>query len=71
MISLARLHVLSCSVAWQILKLQAMLLTIHNCLQWTDDTSMALCLAESLIECRGFNPVDQLKRYCEWYQVSC
>ena len=32
--------------------------------QWTDDTSMALCLAESLIECRGFDPVDQLTRYC-------
>jgi ADP-ribosyl-[dinitrogen reductase] hydrolase len=30
---------------------------------WTDDTSMALCLAESLIECRGFDPVDQLERY--------
>ena len=26
--------------------------------QWTDDTSMALCLAESLIACRGFDPVD-------------
>ena len=24
--------------------------------QWTDDTSMALCLAESLIECKGFDP---------------
>lgn len=35
--------------------------------QWTDDTSMALCLAESLIECRGFNPVDQLKRYVRWW----
>jgi ADP-ribosyl-[dinitrogen reductase] hydrolase len=22
--------------------------------QWTDETSMALCLAESLIECSGF-----------------
>ena len=31
--------------------------------QWTDDTSMALCLAESLIECKGFDPVDQMKRY--------
>ena len=38
-------------------------------LQWTDDTSMALCLAESLIECQGFNPVDQAKRYWRWYQV--
>ncbi len=31
--------------------------------QWTDDTSMALCLAESLVERRGFDPVDQLQRY--------
>ena len=37
--------------------------------QWTDDTSMALCLAESLVECQGFNPVDQLKRYWKWYEV--
>lgn len=36
--------------------------------QWTDDTSMALCLAESLIECCGFDPVDQLRRYCRWYR---
>lgn len=35
--------------------------------QWTDDTSMALCLAESLIECKGFDPVDQLERYFRWY----
>ena len=26
--------------------------------QWTDDTSMALCLAESLIECKGFDPAN-------------
>lgn len=36
--------------------------------QWTDDTSMALCLAESLIEKRGFDPVDQLERYVRWYR---
>ena len=30
--------------------------------QWTDDTSMALCLAESLIEKRSFDPKDQLDR---------
>ena len=36
--------------------------------QWTDDTSMALCLAESLIECSGFDLIDQLKRYCRWYR---
>ena len=40
--------------------------------QWTDDTSMALCLAESLIECKGhdplhpYNPEDQLRRYVMW-----
>lgn len=34
--------------------------------QWTDDTSMALCLAESLIECKGFDPVDQMRRYVRW-----
>lgn len=35
---------------------------------WTDDTSMALCLAESLIERRGFDPKDQLSRYVSWYR---
>jgi ADP-ribosyl-[dinitrogen reductase] hydrolase len=34
--------------------------------QWTDDTSMALCLAESLIHCRGFDPRDQMERYVRW-----
>lgn len=33
---------------------------------WTDDTSMALCLAASLIERQGFDPVDQMQRYCRW-----
>jgi ADP-ribosylglycohydrolase len=36
--------------------------------QWTDDTSMALCLAESLIARRGFDPIDQLERYLRWYR---
>ena len=36
--------------------------------QWTDDTSMALCLADSLIQCKGFNPQDQLERYLLWYE---
>ena len=34
--------------------------------EWTDDTSMALCLAESLLECGAFDPVDQLSRYVRW-----
>lgn len=36
--------------------------------EWTDDTSMALCLAESLIEKRGFDPVHQLETYCRWWR---
>ena len=36
--------------------------------QWTDDTSMALCLAESLIECREFDPRDQMERYARWWK---
>lgn len=42
--------------------------------QWTDDTSMALCLAESLVQKKGFDAVDQMNRYCNWYQygyLSC
>lgn len=36
--------------------------------QWTDDTSMALCLAESLILQRGFDAHDQLQRYVRWWR---
>ena len=36
--------------------------------QWTDDTSMALCLAESLIESDGFEPRDQMERYVRWWR---
>jgi ADP-ribosyl-[dinitrogen reductase] hydrolase len=35
---------------------------------WTDDTSMALCLATSLVELGRFDPADQMRRYCEWYE---
>ena len=35
--------------------------------QWTDDTSMALCLAASLVE-KGFDLDDQMQRYVRWYQ---
>ena len=38
--------------------------------EWTDDTSMALCLAESLIVRRGFDPIDQLGRYVAWWQTG-
>jgi ADP-ribosyl-[dinitrogen reductase] hydrolase len=36
--------------------------------QWTDDTSMALCLASSLVERQGFDPYDQMERYLRWYE---
>jgi len=36
--------------------------------EWTDDTSMALCLATSLVEVDGFSADDQMERYWRWYQ---
>lgn len=35
--------------------------------QWTDDTSMALCLAESLLSKNGFDARDQMARYLNWW----
>jgi ADP-ribosyl-[dinitrogen reductase] hydrolase len=35
---------------------------------WTDDTSMALCLASSLAELGQFDPADQMRRYSRWYK---
>jgi ADP-ribosyl-[dinitrogen reductase] hydrolase len=35
--------------------------------QWTDDTSMALCLAESLLTKNGFDPRDQMVRHLNWW----
>lgn len=34
--------------------------------QWTDDCSMALCLAHSLLYRGGFDAADQMNRYCNW-----
>ena len=36
--------------------------------QWTDDTSMALCLATSLVGCGGFDATDQMQRYVRWWR---
>ena len=36
--------------------------------QWTDDTSMALCLAESLVACEGFNASHQMDLYVRWWR---
>jgi ADP-ribosylglycohydrolase len=35
---------------------------------WSDDTAMALCLADSLLECNGFDARDQVERYRRWQQ---
>ncbi len=42
--------------------------------QWTDDTSLALCLGFSLVEKNGFDPHDQIERYIKWFRegyMSC
>lgn len=36
--------------------------------EWTDDTSMALCLAMSLVECGQFDAEDQMQRYYRWME---
>ncbi|RMG17672.1 MAG: ADP-ribosylglycohydrolase family protein [Bacteroidetes bacterium] len=38
--------------------------------EWTDDTSMALCLATSLVECQGFDARDQMQRYMRWFRAG-
>lgn len=38
--------------------------------EWTDDTSMALCLADSLLACKGFNGNDQMTRYHSWWKTG-
>jgi len=38
--------------------------------QWTDDTSMALCLATSLVRCNSFDPDDQMRLYCRWNETG-
>ncbi len=37
-----------------------------NAGEWTDDTSMALCLAESIVDTGALDPADQLRRYLLW-----
>ena len=36
--------------------------------QFTDDMSMALCIAESLLTKKSFVHLDQLERYKEWFE---
>lgn len=39
-----------------------------NAGQWTDDTAMMLCLADSFIENGSLDLADQAKRFLSWYQ---
>jgi ADP-ribosyl-[dinitrogen reductase] hydrolase len=36
--------------------------------QWTDDTSMALALADSLLSCGGLNEHDLMTRFVSWWE---
>ncbi|WP_041357544.1 ADP-ribosylglycohydrolase family protein [Methylorubrum extorquens] len=36
--------------------------------EWTDDTSMALCLAECLLARDGLDERDLLERFCRWFR---
>ena len=38
--------------------------------EWTDDTIMALCLAESLIKNKQFNQIDILNSWLAWYEFG-
>lgn len=38
--------------------------------EWTDDTSMALCLATSLVERRAFDADDQMRNYNRWAETG-
>jgi ADP-ribosyl-[dinitrogen reductase] hydrolase len=35
---------------------------------WTDDTSMAICLAESILAKNSIDPIDLMSRFLRWYQ---
>ena len=36
--------------------------------EWTDDTSMALCLADSLLAAGRLDAGDLIERFCRWYE---
>ena len=36
--------------------------------QWTDDTAMAIALAESLVACGALDPVDLMSRFVDWWR---
>ena len=38
--------------------------------QWTDDTAMALALADSLVRCAGLDPADLMGRFVRWWRTG-
>lgn len=38
--------------------------------EWTDDTALAMCLAESLIARHGFEPADAMDRIRQWWRAG-
>ena len=38
--------------------------------QWTDDTSMALCLADSLLALNRYDSYDVMERYDRWRRTG-
>ena len=36
--------------------------------EWTDDTSMALAMAKSLLEKKSFDANDIMSKFCKWYK---
>src|SRR5262244_1941149 len=36
--------------------------------EWTDDTAMALCLADSLLACGGLDQRDLMRRFVGWWR---
>jgi len=38
--------------------------------EWTDDTSMALCLADSLIACGGLDQHELMERFVRWWRAG-
>ena len=41
-----------------------------RCGECTDDTSLSRCVAESLIECKGYNPKDMAQRFLKWSKTE-
>jgi ADP-ribosyl-[dinitrogen reductase] hydrolase len=38
--------------------------------QWTDDTALSLCVAESLLESNGLHALDQVRRFGRWQRAA-